>query len=132
MTTKPITLMLCCNRGRSGAFAGTCSRVALTGDDERLTLETPFADAALKCRIEPATFGLGARRNEWRHLGFRRWCGNMAWDAVLVTPATAADVLNFAVGKGYRPMTGIAHLFEKAERREPLTVIDLLSGWESR
>jgi len=117
-------LMLCVNHWRNGAFIGRARSVAL-GD--ALTLESPYADASLRCRLDARTFGLGARRT-WPHCGHATWVGNWCWDAVRVTPATAADVLNFTLGRGYRPESGFVELWDKIDAGRPLTAEDLVEA----
>jgi hypothetical protein len=115
--------MLCCNSTRNGAFIGLCRQLAL---DQALTLESPWIDRSLKLRIGARDFTLG-KTAVFPHRGHSEWAGNWCWNSVWVTHATAADVLNFVVGKGYRPQSGLVSLWDKIDAKVPLTAVDLIA-----
>src|SRR5690348_12173541 len=72
-----IRLMLCCNDWRNGLFSGRCSQITL--DYAALTLESPYADSALKCAIGKCDFRLG-KDHVWPQYGHTEWLGNWCWD----------------------------------------------------
>lgn len=116
-----LTLMLCVNHHRNGAFTGRCRDISL-GD--ALTLDSPYIDASLKCEIETARFRLGKVR-WWPHAREIPWLGNWCWQGLRVTAATAADVLNFALAKGYTPTVGWCTLWEKIDAGQAIGSLDL-------
>ena len=123
MMAKPtLMLMVCHNHAGNGMPKGVCMGLSL-GDPDRLTLESPYADAGLKCEVGEHTIRLG-KSHTWQHHGRQTWVGNWLWDAVTVTTEVAADILNFAVAKGYRPTVGAALLWAKIDRGEPFVAAD--------
>jgi len=119
-------LMLCVNDHRNGVFTGRCRSISLA-DPDHLTIESPWLDSALKCRLDYGVFGLG-KSALWPHDGLQEWVGNWCWNAVVVEPETAAHVINFAVRRGYRPTVGAGHLWKLIEARKPVTAADLVAG----
>ena len=118
-----LQLSLACNNYRNGAFDGLC-RAIILGDCSVLKLESPWVDRFLKCAIEGRRFRLG-KGHWWPHRGHATWVGNWCWDAVTVTHTVAAEVLNFAARRGYRPEMGLASLWDAIESRRPLTAADV-------
>ena len=123
-----VNLMLCVNHHQNGVFAGLCRGISLS-DEECLSLESPFLNRHLKCEIGDKHFRLG-KSHTWRHRGHQTWVGNWCWDAVAVTPSCAADVLNFAISKGYQVSVVSEPLFVKVEAKEKLTGLDLMQHAE--
>jgi hypothetical protein len=118
---RTIMLHLCTN-DRHGNHIGMCRNITLD-DSERLSLESPFFDRHLKCEIGRRTFRLG--KMTWQHFGHVRYAGNIMWDAVHVTPETAASVLNFVISKEYQVTVVSDPLIDRLNMKEPITADDL-------
>jgi hypothetical protein len=118
-----VSLMLCVNDHRNGVFDGLCRGISLD-DCEQLTLESPNLDRHLKCEIGASFLRLGKMR-QWRHYGAKTWVGNWCWDAVALSPEDAADVLNFAIAKGYQATVMTDDISAKIGACEPLVAEDL-------
>ena len=132
-----ITLMLCVNHWRNGVFTGRCRELSIHTPDRpsrgdcALTLESPWADRSLRCRIGDHCLTLG-RRHTWPHLGHTEWVGNWCWDAVTLRPRDAVQAVNFVLRMGYRPTVGLADVWYRVERAGKLRVADLLRGVEGK
>lgn len=120
-----IALHLCHNNPRNGIPRGVLMSLSIGGD--RLTLDSPWIDRGLKCEVGPTRLFLG-KRKEWPHVGYRTWVGNWCWDTVYFAPNVAAEVIGFALARGYTPSVGDCALWDKIDRGEPLTAADLLSA----
>lgn len=121
-----VSLMLCCNHPRNGSFTGLLRAVSVHGTE----LESPYDNRHLKIAIAEHHFVLGKSR-QWLHHGHGTWVGNWCWDAVRVTPAVAADVLNFVLGKKYVATVLVGErMIAALDAQRPLTAEDILSARE--
>jgi len=112
-----VLVSLACNHYRNGMFKGYAEQVECCG----IHLASPYADAYLKCDVDPKHVRLGARR-WWQAFGVVTWYGNWCWDAAWMKVADAAELMTFARGKGYRPDSAPEQLFDN----ERFTAADLL------
>ncbi len=114
MKPQRIQVMLQYNHWRDGTFKGTVSGIAV---DPALHLESPFIDRALKLTVDEKahTIMLGRQRG-WQYSGYATWVGNWCWDAVWLTPGHAAQLLEFARTKGYKPDSGLVEVWDAFER----------------
>jgi len=119
-----VRLHLCVNDPANGEFSGLCREITLD-DCELLTLESPYFDRHLRCAIERTYFRLG-KSHCWQHHGHQTWIGNWCWDAVLVSPACAADVLNFCIRRRYRWTVAGGIVLRRLEAGEKIEAGDLL------
>lgn len=119
-----IRLHLCVNSHHNGEFSGLCREITLD-DCELLTLESLYFDRHLKCDIEKTSFRLG-KAHCWAHHGCTDWYGNWCWAAVKVTPACAADVLNFVISRRYRWTVAGGIILRRLKAKEPIQSGDLL------
>lgn len=70
--------------------------------------------------------------------GYATWVGNICWDAIRVSPATAAKIANYLRGmkvkeiQKWRPDSGWAELFEKYQQGKRLTREDFIERLEAK
>lgn len=118
-----IQIHLCVNDHRNGMFNGRIMGVSLN-DSEELTLASPYLNRGLKCEVTDDRIRVGKSR-EWPIFGEHEWVGNWCWNAYAMRPADAADLINFAISKGFCTEVASEPLFEKIQRGEQVTAADL-------
>lgn len=136
-----VTVMLACNDDH-GTFTGQIEKVEfMVGvglDAMALCLDNQFWPPAviafkpLPDRVGPNTRRALIGRRIFPILGYQTWVGNWCWDAVGMTRATAAQLVNYLAGMKLRetrkwtPDQGWTELFEKYERGEAFTDADFV------
>lgn len=118
----PLIVSLAVNHHSTGQFTGLCKRVNVCDGREGiiLSLESPWLDRHLRCEIGPTHVRLGQQRT-WPHWHHAPYFGNWCWDAVLMDPSDAADLVNFCVSKRYTPMEAMVEVWDAIEAGQPVT-----------
>lgn len=111
------------NRWQDGAFRGVLMQVEL---EDVLMLDSPFADAGIKASLEGSCVVLGGSKAErFEIVSHREWVGNWCWDALRMRSDEAIRMINWLIGKWFRPECGEEHLLDIVRDGKQITFEDL-------
>jgi hypothetical protein len=118
-----LLVMVQCNDYRNGMHQGWTENVVV--EDEIIELYGP----RIRTRFDYKKNRLHLGRRAFACRGMREWVGNWCWDGFTVTPAVAADMVNYLREQGYEWEQIATSLEEKfATRDHEFTADDLLAA----
>ncbi len=126
---KSILIEFACNDPRNGNDTGRVGKIQLQIGGE--------CAAELDCGFWPPSqfprFSAGVPPDRWIKisrrtfliLNYTTWVGNWCWDAAGVTPAVAADILNYLRELGWHNEGGFCEIGQKWDRGEKFMASDI-------
>jgi hypothetical protein len=126
-----VNLILCVNDPESGRFIGRLYSYSVQGLCESIKIACVVDGHEPTAWIDPDKFRIGRRRFPCSN--FQTWTGSWCCDSIEVAPQVAADatnhIMSLAIGGTYKFSVEAAPtvIFDKLERREPLTAADVLT-----
>lgn len=105
---KPARFLLCVNDPANGEPSGRIAGIELCGDGTtRLDLEPcKYPEPRFRWVQRKAEKRIRISGREFPYLGSKSWVGNWCWDAVVMSPSVAADLLNHLRTEGWQATGG--------------------------